>query len=535
MAETAVETRGATDHLVPAGDLDELARKGAKIVKAGRKQIVVFKTATGLYACNNRCPHEGYPLIEGSLADGCVLTCNWHNWKFDLESGETLIGGDRLRRYPVTVRDGQVWIDVSDPPAAEVIAHALDNLHACFRREETVRMARELARLQRAGGDPLEGVRAAFRWTHEHLEFGALHSQGAAADWLALRESHARDEAERLVPLVEIVGHLCHDSLREHHYPFTQTRAAFDPEALAAAIEDEDEDAAVALVHGALAEGRGFEALRRPLSQAALAHYNDFGHSLIYVNKTGELIGRLGEEVAEPVLLALVRALVNAFREDLIPEFRSYAGALAAWDGTGTKRPVADDFAGLDAKRAMALAVEASGDPEGLYRVLLEAGAWGMLHFDLRHQDRADGPVSQNVTWLSFTHHITFANAVRTACEALPDLWPQGLLQMACFVGRNGRYVDGGQDTGDWAVDDPRGFLDRALHGLLDHGQPEFIVSAHLMKILAAVRAEVEAAPDASFAPVLLAAANRFLNAPLKRRHTLRSANQALDFVGIED
>lgn len=535
MAESAVETDSAADHMVLAGDLDELARKGAKIVKAGKKQIVVFKTDTGLYACNNRCPHEGYPLIEGTLTDGCVLTCNWHNWKFDLESGDTLIGGDRLRRYPVTVRDGQVWIDVSDPPADEVIARALDNLHACFRREETIRMARELARLRRAGGDPLDGVRAAFRWTHEHLEFGALHSQGAAADWLALRETHARDEAERLVPLVEIIGHLCYDSLRENHYPFTTARATFEPDALAAAIEAEDEDAAVAQIRGALADGRGFEALHRPLSQAALAHYNDFGHSLIYVHKTGELIQRLGDAAAEPVLLPLVRALVNAFREDLIPEFRSYAGALAAWDGTGAKHPAAEDFAGLDAKRAMALAVEASGDPTRLYRVLLEAGAWGMLHFDLRHQDRADGPVSQNVTWLTFTHHITFANAVRTACEAFPDLWPQGLLQMACFVGRNARYVDGGQDMAEWAVEDSRAFLDRALHGLFDHGQAEFIVSAHQLKILAAVQAEVEAAPGAPFEPVLLAAVNRFLNSPLKRRHTLRSANQALDFVGIED
>ena len=43
------------------------------------------------------------------------------------------------------------------------------------------------------------------------------------------------------------------------------------------------------------------------------------------------------------------------------------------------------------------------------------------------------------------------------------------------------------------------------------------------------------AAPDAPFVPVLLAAVNRFLNSPLKRRHSLRSARQAIDFVGIED
>ena len=526
---------GSSESLVKVADLADLAPKGLKIVKVGRKQIALFKTETGIYACNNRCPHEGYPLAEGHLTDGCVLTCNWHNWKFDLESGETLIGGDRLRRYPVTVKGEEIWLDVGDPPPEEVIARSLENLHDCFRREETVRMARELARLQRAGGDPLDAVRAAFEWTYEHLEFGALHSQGAAADWLALRERHARDEAERVAALVEIIGHLCYDTLREYSYPYSKEKAAYDPDALVAAIEAEDEVAAVAQVRGALAEGVGAAALEEPLCRAALAHYNDFGHSLIYVIKTGELIARLGEGSAEVLLLALVRAMVKAFREDLIPEFRSYAGALGRWDGTGAARPAAADFTRLSAKRAMALSVEASGDPEALYRVLLEAGVRDMLQFDLTYQSRSDGQISQNVGWLDFTHHITFANAVRVACERTPDLWPQGLLQMACFVGRNAPYVDRELDASEWQVADPAAFLETQLRGLFDHGQPEFIVSCHLMKILAATEAEVAAAPDAPFVPVLLASVNRFLHSPLKRRHSLRSAKQALDFVEIED
>jgi hypothetical protein len=183
----------------------------------------------------------------------------------------------------------------------------------------------------------------------------------------------------------------------------------------------------------------------------------------------------------------------------------------------------------------MALTAEASGDPEGLYRVLLEAGAWTMLHFDLAYQARTDGQISHNVNWLSFTHHITFANAVRVACQRYPELWPQGLLQMACFVGRNAAYVDRELNTSEWRVDQPAAFLETHLRSLFDHGQPEFIVSSHLMKILAATEAEVAAAPDAAFVPVLLAAVNRFLGSPLKRRHSLRSAKQALDFVGIED
>jgi hypothetical protein len=323
--------------------------------------------------------------------------------------------------------------------------------------------------------------------------------------------------------------------LRERRYPYSEARATYAPEALVAAIEAEDEDAAVAQVRGALAAGVAAADLERPLCQAALAHYNDFGHSLIYAVKTGELIARLGEASAEPLLLALVRAMVKAFREDLIPEFRSYADVLAAWDGRGTARPAAADFIGLSAKRAMALALTASGDPQHLYRVLLEAGCWNMRQFDLRYQERTDGQISQNVSWLDFTHHITFANAVRVAGERYPELWPAGLLQMACFVGRNAAYVDRDLDTAEWRVAEPAAVLESRLRSLFDHGQPEHIVSCHLMKILAATEAEAAAAPDAAYVPVLLAAVNRFLDSPLKRRHSLRSARQALDFVAIED
>src|SRR3546814_13284512 len=89
--------------------------------------------------------------MEGSLgpaAQGgnCILTCNWHNWKFDLASGETLVGGDKLRRYPVEIVAGEVWVDIADPPAEDVAAAALDALRDSFERHEYGRMARALSR-----------------------------------------------------------------------------------------------------------------------------------------------------------------------------------------------------------------------------------------------------------------------------------------------------------------------------------------------------------------------------------------------------
>ena len=83
-----------TSHRVAS--LSELQAKGRMLVK----QVALFHSPKGVYARDNRCPHEGHPLSQGTLAEGCVLTCNWHNWKFDLEIGETMVGGDTQRRYP---------------------------------------------------------------------------------------------------------------------------------------------------------------------------------------------------------------------------------------------------------------------------------------------------------------------------------------------------------------------------------------------------------------------------------------------------
>jgi nitrite reductase/ring-hydroxylating ferredoxin subunit len=518
---------------IPVAALDDLVRAGKLIVKVGRKQILLMHTERGVYACNNRCPHEGYPLKEGTVSEGCVLTCNWHNWKFDLASGKTLVGGDKLRRYPVRVADGQVCLGLSDPPGSERTAAALASLKDSFRRLEYDRMAREIARLGAAGGDPLEAVRAAIRWTHDRLEFGTTHAQAAAPDWLALREGLARSAAERLVPVTEIVGHLAWDSLREPAYPFPAGVADYVPEALVQAIEREDEAAAVAQVRGALAAGLGFADLERPLAQAALAHYADFGHSAIYVVKTGQLIERLGEDVAEPLLMALVRSLIYAFREDLIPEFRTYGATLAAWDRAKSAPPPPAAFRGLSPKRAMAKCLEGAGAPEALYDSLLGAVAWQLLHFDTSHEARSDGPVSRNVGWLTLTHGVTFANAVRRICTRTPELWPQGLLQIACFVGRNNGFVDPDLDAAPWRVEDPKAFFQVAGRRRLDHGQFEYIVACHQLKLMTAARDEWTAAPDAPWVPDLLAAVKRFLETPIKRKHTLRTARQSLDFVAL--
>ena len=57
----------------------------------------------------------GFPLDRGTVSDG-ILTCHWHHARFDLSSGGTFDPfADDVRAFPVTVADGQVWVDPSPP------------------------------------------------------------------------------------------------------------------------------------------------------------------------------------------------------------------------------------------------------------------------------------------------------------------------------------------------------------------------------------------------------------------------------------
>src|SRR5260370_22886406 len=94
----------------------ELRSDGRKLVRHDGKQVLVVAQEGRLFAIANRCPHEGYPLSEGTIGPGCVLTCNWHNWKFDLASGAALVGRDPARTYAVAERGGAIFIDLRDPP-----------------------------------------------------------------------------------------------------------------------------------------------------------------------------------------------------------------------------------------------------------------------------------------------------------------------------------------------------------------------------------------------------------------------------------
>ncbi len=92
--------------------LDEVPRRGARVVKTVEGCVAVFRTADdAVYALNNSCPHKGGPLSEG-IVHGASVTCPLHNWVFSLETGEAQ-GADsgRVQTYLARVENGRILLD----------------------------------------------------------------------------------------------------------------------------------------------------------------------------------------------------------------------------------------------------------------------------------------------------------------------------------------------------------------------------------------------------------------------------------------
>lgn len=91
-----------------------------------------------------------------------------------------------MRSYPVQIRDGQVWVDVMDPPAEEVAPQLFSSLLEAMGEVDLGRMARDTARLQRLGTPLTELVREGVRYGAPRVEYGWNHSLATLTDCLNL-------------------------------------------------------------------------------------------------------------------------------------------------------------------------------------------------------------------------------------------------------------------------------------------------------------------------------------------------------------
>lgn len=109
---------------------DELPEGRVKSVTCARRTLCLTRFEGTLAALDNRCPHQGGPLGEGSIENGW-LRCPWHGWDFHPTTGDSPGGhDDGVDTFPVEVRADGVYVglpaeDAHVDTVSDVIAQTL--------------------------------------------------------------------------------------------------------------------------------------------------------------------------------------------------------------------------------------------------------------------------------------------------------------------------------------------------------------------------------------------------------------------------
>lgn len=376
--------------------------------------LALFRDQGEFHAVDNRCPHMGYPLSQGSVRDG-VLICHWHHWEFDLKTGGCfLAGGDDVKAFPVELRpDGDLYVglarDEREASRRRLVERGRRALEQGLKDRSTFLIAKAVTALRQAGGTPQEIIQ-------QGLYYGAYKSSEGFSSGLAILTIAANlwqdvDPADHNLFLVHGLTQISRrssGSSRRRIFPFP--RAQRDPDLATLkrwfrrAVEQRDHGAAERILVTLRDRGQGPAVLADFVFSAATDHYfTGDGHALDFANKLFEGLDYVDWEGAHEILRPIVVDLINRTRHeetsrwaDSVPVLEAVFARLdSIWEDNQQRRAeldisayaqflLGDDFVPLVADLEARL--RAGVAPTDLCRALTYAGAIRTARFHLKNE-----------------------------------------------------------------------------------------------------------------------------------------------------
>lgn len=99
-------------------DKNELQEGRVMTVTAGHTGICLTHFEGKFSALDNRCPHQGGPLGEGSIENG-LLRCPWHGWDYHPCTGFAPGYDDGVETFPIKIEGDKIFIGLEEEPAHE--------------------------------------------------------------------------------------------------------------------------------------------------------------------------------------------------------------------------------------------------------------------------------------------------------------------------------------------------------------------------------------------------------------------------------
>ncbi|WP_338867817.1 thiamine pyrophosphate-dependent enzyme [Spirosoma sp. SC4-14] len=112
--------------------VDELPEGRVTTVTANHTSICLTHYNKKICGLDNRCPHQGGPLGEGSIENG-LLRCPWHGWDFDPQTGQAPgFHDDGIRTFPIDIRPDGIYVGIQpeaphQPTLSDIMMQTLVN------------------------------------------------------------------------------------------------------------------------------------------------------------------------------------------------------------------------------------------------------------------------------------------------------------------------------------------------------------------------------------------------------------------------
>ena len=376
--------------------------------------LAVFLNESKFYACDNRCPHMGYPLSEGSVRDG-VLICHWHHWEFDLKTGGCfLTAGDDVRTFPVERRDdGFLYVGIPDGERQAAQRRLIDRgmraLEQGLKDRSSFLIAKAVTALGEAGAEPKEIIQhGLFYGAHKTSEGW---SSGLAILTLAANLWDDVDPADHTLFLVHGLTQISmrtSGSSRRQRFPFPKATEEPDLETMGRWFRRY-----IDLRSGGAAERILLTLNDRDYPPTVTAdlvfktatdfYFTGDGHALDFANKMFEALDYVGWQGAHEILRPIVVDLVSRTRHeetsrwaDSVPVLTNVFERLdEIWEenqansseldiSAFSKTLLADDF-NLSVA-AVEEQLRAGVEPAALCRAMTYAGAVRTVRFHLKNE-----------------------------------------------------------------------------------------------------------------------------------------------------
>ncbi|MWV38744.1 Rieske 2Fe-2S domain-containing protein [Natrialba sp. INN-245] len=438
------------DDFHAVASLEDVEASGRELASVDGTPIALFAHEGEIRAVNNRCPHMGFPLVEGTVDDG-ILTCHWHHARFELSCGDTFDPwADDVPTYPVEVRDGTVYVNPNPPRDLPPDEHWAERLETGLEENLRLVVAKSTIGLLDAGVDFRDPVETALFFGTRYNDSGwgsGLTILGCMAN--VIDDLPLEDRKRALYTGVRHVADDCagesvnfdQPSFSTDAVPFDRLKSWFRD-----CVEVRDRAGAERCLRTAVATGRSEAELAELVFAAATDHpYLSDGHVLDFANTafealehadalddSGGVSGRGNDPIAGDALAAVVEPLRTAARSDERSAWRQpidlitlledvYGGDVSETSGL---EELVDEGAGTswsrpDGFRSTLLA----DDPEAIVDALADAIGEGATSEELAAEvaHAAATRVAQFGTanefgdWNTVHHTFTYANAVHVA------------------------------------------------------------------------------------------------------------------------